>query len=178
MYFQYVKMIRIFPKYTWQTRPWGNISPMNKINHPIEFDGKIRSCGLIVLFHVHAMRWESVMTSQIICYISASSSHTWWIPPSNTGSFLQQHKITCLSNERCKEMTSQNICTAGGVQWRILDFLGGVPTTQVGVRTYFFGRKLHAWKRKNFGPQGGAHPWRPPYIRHWSCVVWIVLYIV
>ena len=30
MYFQYAKMMRIFEKYTWQTRPLGNIIPMNK----------------------------------------------------------------------------------------------------------------------------------------------------
>ena len=38
---------------------------------------------------------------------------------------------------------------------------GGAPTSQVGVRTYFFGRKLHENERI-LAPQGGARPWRPP----------------
>ena len=38
---------------------------------------------------------------------------------------------------------------------------GGVPTPQVGVRTYFFGRKLHENERI-LAPRGGARPWRQP----------------
>ena len=48
-------------------------------------------------------------------------------------------------------------------QWRIQDFPrgGGAPTPEVGVRTYFFGRKLHENERI-LAPGGGARPWRPP----------------
>ena len=102
------------------------------------------------------------MTSQIICYISASSSRTWWIPPSNTASFLQQHKITCLCNEPCKEMTSQNICTAGGVQWRILDFPGGGANYTSGCANLFFWPKTACMKKKEFWPPGGRTSLAPP----------------
>ena len=109
------------------------------------------------------------MTSQIICYISASSSRTWWIPPSNTGSFLQQDKITCLCNEQCKEMTSQNIhfiCTAGGVQWQILDFpWGGRQLHKWVCKPIFFAENFMHEKERIFAPRGCttlAPPLDPP----------------
>ena len=50
-----------------------------------------------------------------------------------------------------------------GDQWRIQDFPGGgAPTPKVGVRTYFFGRKLHENERILESGGGEGRPWRPP----------------
>ena len=47
-------------------------------------------------------------------------------------------------------------------QWRIQDFpQGGAPTPKVGMRAYFFGRKLHENERI-LAPRGGRVPGAPP----------------
>ena len=48
------------------------------------------------------------------------------------------------------------------LQWRIQDFPrgGGAPTPQVGVRTYFIGRKLHENERI-LTPRGARVPGAP-----------------
>ena len=59
-----------------------------------------------------------LLTSQINQFILASSSHVWWIPPSNTGSLLQQDKICHLIHQWCKDTLSQRnhfVWTPGGL---------------------------------------------------------------
>ena len=55
-----------------------------------------------------------------------------------------------------------NRALISSLQWRIQDFPrgGGAPTPQVGVRTYFIGRKLHENERI-LTPGGGRVPGAP-----------------
>ena len=46
-------------------------------------------------------------------------------------------------------------------QWRIQDFpQGGAPTPKIAIIFHIFAE--NCMKMKEFGPPGGAHPWRPP----------------
>ena len=77
-------------------------------DNSLHFDGKISSCGLIVVFYLCRMKWECGITSQINNLILASSSGVCWIPVSNTGWLLQQDKISHLCHQRFKHITSQS----------------------------------------------------------------------
>ena len=81
-----------------------------KISHITEdsfhFDGKICSCGKLVLFCLPPSTLQSGITSQINDFILASSSHVCWMPPWNMWSFLQQDEICHLFYHRCKDITS------------------------------------------------------------------------
>ena len=48
------------------------------------------------------------------------------------------------------------------LQWRIQDFPrgGGAPTPKSAIIFQFFAE--NCMKMKEFGPGGGARPWRPP----------------
>ena len=48
-----------------------------------------------------------------------------------------------------------------GIQWRIQDFpQGGAPTPKSAIIFQIFAENY--MKMKEFGPPGGARPWRPP----------------
>ena len=52
----------------------------------------------------------------------------------------------------------QNPCQ---MQWRIQDFpQGGAPTPKIAIIFQIFAK--NCMKMKEFGPPGGARPWRPP----------------
>ena len=59
-----------------------------------------------------------LLTSQINQFSLASSSYVWWIPPSNTGSLLQQDQICHLIHQQCKDTLSHRnhfVWTPGGL---------------------------------------------------------------
>ena len=49
----------------------------------------------------------------------------------------------------------------GDSQWRMQDFpRGGAPTPKIAIIFHIFAE--NCMKMKEFGPRGGARPWRPP----------------
>ena len=64
----------------------------------------------------------------------------------------------------------ENFRSANAYQWRIQDFpQGGAPTPKITIILQIFAK--NCMKMKEFGPPGGARPWRPPWIRQCVCKI-------
>ena len=77
----------------------------------------------------------------------------------------QINPFICVKNSR--------YCLFVGMQWRIQDFIRGVPTLRWGAPGYKFIKIFPktAWNQEKFRRGGGGGGKRIPWIRHWNVSV-------